>query len=65
LGRHNISTSGFAATATNTAVFALFLAVQPRSRYLMVQMDFLAAIHVRIVGFVVRIETGSSFSHDY
>jgi len=28
----------------------LFLPVQPSNRYYMVQMDFLAAIHVRIVG---------------
>jgi len=33
LGRHLISTSGFAAMATETAVFALFLAVQPSNRY--------------------------------
>ena len=33
LGRHNISTSSFAATATKTAVFALFLPVQPSNRY--------------------------------
>jgi len=34
----------------------------------MVQMDFLAANHVRIVRlwhYAVRIETGSSFSHEY
>ena len=50
LGRCHISTSGFASTATETAVFALFLPIQPSNRYLMVQMDFLAANHVRIVG---------------
>jgi len=33
LGRRHISTSGFAATATETAVFALFLPVQPSNRY--------------------------------
>ena len=33
LGRHHISTSGFAATATETAVMALFLPVQPSNRY--------------------------------
>ena len=33
LGRRHISTSGFAATATKTAVFALFLPVQPSNRY--------------------------------
>ena len=49
-GRRHISTSGFASTATETAVFALFLPVQPSERYQMVQMDFLAANHVRIVG---------------
>ena len=32
LGRRHISTSGFAATATETAVFALFLPVQPSNR---------------------------------
>ena len=32
-GRRHISTSGFATTATETAVFALFLPVQPSSRY--------------------------------
>ena len=31
-GRRHISTSGFAATATETAVFALFLPVQPSNR---------------------------------
>jgi len=33
LGRHHISTSGFASTATKTAVFALFLPEQPSNRY--------------------------------
>jgi len=33
LGRRHISTSGFAATATEMAVFALFLPVQPSNRY--------------------------------
>ena len=33
LGRRRISTSGFAATATETAVFALFLPVQPSNQY--------------------------------
>ena len=33
LGRRHISTSGFAATATQTAVFALFLPIQPSNRY--------------------------------
>ena len=33
LGRCHISTSGFAATATETAVFALFLPVQPSDWY--------------------------------
>ena len=33
LGRRHISTSGFAAMATETAVFALFLPVQPSNRY--------------------------------
>ena len=33
LGRCHISTSGFTATATKTAVFALFLPVQPSNRY--------------------------------
>jgi len=47
--RH-ISTSDFASTATETAVFALFLPVQPSNRYYMVQMDFLTAHHVCIVG---------------
>jgi len=50
LGRRHISTSGFASTATETAVFALFLPVQPSDQYQMVQMDFLAAKHVHIVG---------------
>jgi len=36
--------------ATETAVFALFLPVQPSNRYQMVQMDVLAANHVHIVG---------------
>jgi len=49
-GRRHISISGFASTATETAVFALFLPVQPSNRYWMVQMDFLAANHVCIVG---------------
>jgi len=50
LGRCHISTSGFTAMETETAVFVLFLPVQPSNRYKMVQMDFLAANHVRIVG---------------
>ena len=50
LGRRDISTSGFAATATAMAVFALFLLVQLGNRYQMVQIDFLAANHVRIIG---------------
>jgi len=33
LGCHHISTSGFAATATETAVFALFLSVQTSNQY--------------------------------
>jgi len=33
LGRRHISTSSFAATATETAVFALFLPAQPSNRY--------------------------------
>ena len=33
LGRRHISTSGFADTATDTAVFALFLPVQPSNWY--------------------------------
>ena len=33
LGRRHISTSGFASMATETAVFALFLPVQPSDRY--------------------------------
>jgi len=33
LGRRHISTSGFAPTATETAVFASFLTVQPSDRY--------------------------------
>jgi len=49
-GRRHISTSGFAATATETAVFAVFLPVQPSNQYKMVEIDFLAANHVRIVG---------------
>jgi len=47
LGRHHNSTSGFASTATEMAVFALFLPVQSSDQYQMVQMDFLAASHVR------------------
>jgi len=43
LGRRHISTSGFAATATETAAFALFLPVQPSNRYYMVEFDFVAA----------------------
>jgi len=50
LDRRHISTSGFASTATETAVFALFLPIQPSDWYYMVQMYFLAANHVRIVG---------------
>ena len=50
LGRRDISTSGFAATATAMAVFALFLLVQPGNQYQMVQIDFLAANHVHIIG---------------
>ena len=50
LGRRHICTSGFASTATETAVFALFLPVQPSDQYYMVQTDFLAAYHVRIGG---------------
>jgi len=49
LCRRHISSSGLASTATETAVFALFLPVQPSNWYYMVQMDFLAANHVRIV----------------
>jgi len=33
LGRRHISTSGFASTATETTVFALFLPIQPSDRY--------------------------------
>jgi len=33
LDRRHISTSGFASTATDTAVFALFLLVLPSDRY--------------------------------
>jgi len=33
LGRRHISTSGFAATATETTVFALFLPIQPNNQY--------------------------------
>ena len=33
LGRRHISTSGFTSTATEMAVFALFLPVQPSNRY--------------------------------
>jgi len=33
LGGRHISTSGFASTATETAVFALFLPVQPSDQY--------------------------------
>jgi len=33
LDRRHISTSGFASTATQTAVFALFLPVQLSNRY--------------------------------
>jgi len=50
LGHRQISTSGFASMATEMAVFVLFLPVQPSNRYYMVQMEFLAANHVRIVG---------------
>jgi len=32
-GRRHISTSGFTSTATETAVFALFLPVQPSDQY--------------------------------
>jgi len=49
LGRRHISISGFASMATKTAVFALFLPVQPSDWYWMVQMDLLAANHLRIV----------------
>ena len=34
------STSGFAATATETAVFALFLPLQPSNRYYMVEIAY-------------------------
>ena len=54
MGHRHISTSGFASTAIETAVFALFLPVQAGNRYKMVQMDFLAANHVRIVGLCVN-----------
>ena len=50
LGRRHSSTSGFGCTATEMAVFALFLPVQLSDRYWMVQIDFLAANHVRVVG---------------
>jgi len=53
MGCRHISTSGFASTATETAVFALFLPVQPSNRYYMVQMDFLASNHVHIVGLCI------------
>jgi len=33
LGRRHISTSGFGSTATETAVFALFLPIQPSDQY--------------------------------
>ena len=51
LGHRHISTSGF----TATAVFALFLPIQPSNRYQMVEIDFLAANHVRIVGLCVHL----------
>jgi len=50
LGRRHISASSFASTAIETAVSALFLPIQPSNRYLIAQMDFLAANHMRIVG---------------
>jgi len=53
LVRCHISASGFASMATETAVFALFLPVQPINRYSMVQMDFLASHYVRIVGLCI------------
>jgi len=58
LVRHHISTSGYAATATETAVFALFLPVQPNNQYYMVEINFLAANHVhifRLCGLVCRL----------
>jgi len=55
LGRRHISTSSFTATATQTAVFALFLPIQPNDQCWMVQMDFLAANHVRIFGLCVHL----------
>jgi len=50
LGRRHISISSFGSTATETAIFALFLPIQPSNRYYMVEIDFLAANHVHIVG---------------
>jgi len=50
LGHRHISTSGFATTATKTAIFALFLTIHPSNRYYMVQIDFLATNHVLIIG---------------
>ena len=43
LGRRHFSISGFASTVTETAVFALFLPVQPSNQHYMVQTDFLAS----------------------
>jgi len=65
-GRCHISTSGFAAAATETAVFALFLPVQlsdwHRTRWY--KWTFWQHTMCVLSDFTVRIETGSSFSHN-
>jgi len=50
LGCHRLSTSGFASTATKTAVCLFFARTAKRSVLDGIQMDILVANHMRIVG---------------
>ena len=61
-GSGHISTSGFASMATDMVVFALFLPVQPSNQYYMVQMDFLAANHVRIIRLIHKAHCAAIFA---
>ena len=65
LDRRHISTSGFASTATEMAVFAFFARTAQLS-VLDGTNGLSAANHVRkLSDCAVRIETGSGFSHNY
>jgi len=64
LGRRHISTSGFTSMATETAVFALFLPVYCPAIDTMVQIDFLAANHVRIIGLYKSVKNAKAHRAD-